>query len=218
MKTNRARPFMYAARESYQHGADKDAYERERFSGILGRYRYAREQRAINALVDMLPQGISVADCPCGNGRWWSALAKRANRIIAVDISRGMLEFAQELATEFAIDIEVRQGDAENLDLRDGSVDYTFSHALTKHLPIPVQYQVLSEFSRISRSGVICSFGVFSHLTYEVWRRRNIEESYPTFFEELKWMAEEAGLSIRAMRKCTTPVGVEYSVLFDKHT
>ena len=82
-------------------------------------------------------------------------------------------------------DIEICQGEAECLPLADGSVDYTFSHALTKHLPVPIQYAVLAEFARIARLGVICSFGVFSHLTYEFWRRRQLKESYPVFLEEL---------------------------------
>ena len=43
-----------------------------------------------------------------------------------------------------------------------------------------------------------------------------IKESYPVFFEELEWMAMEAKLTIRTMRKCTTPIGVERTVLFDK--
>lgn len=206
----------YSAKKSYRLGSSKAEYETERYSGILGRYRYAREQRAITSIVNMLPKGISVADCPCGNGRWWSVLARRADHIIALDISKGMIEFAKEESRKFEIRIEIREGDAESICLADGSVDYTFSHALTKHLPIPIQYKVLAEFSRIARRGVVCSFGIFNHLTYEIWRRRRLTESYPTFIEELKWMAHAAGLDVRRLHRCTTPVGVEHIVLFDK--
>ena len=112
--------------------------------------------------------------------------------------------------------IEVTSGDAEQLPLDDQSVDYVFSHALTKHLPVPVQYQVLSEFSRISRKGVICSFGVFTHLNYEFWRRRRLVESYPVLYEELEWMATAANLSIVDLKKCNSPIGTERTVLFKK--
>lgn len=209
-------PLEYSAREGYQSDSMAIEYEKERFSGILGRYRFRREQRAVKSLIDMLPYGISIADCPCGNGRWWSVLARRANHIIATDISPGMLRYARKRIKHFNIQIDVHEGDAEALFLPDRSVDYTFSHALTKHLPIPIQYNVLAEFSRIARSGVICSFGVCSHLTYEFWRRRHIKESYPIFIEQLEWMAIAANLEIRAMRKCTTPIGVEHTILFDK--
>lgn len=215
MISNR-RSLYYSAKEAYQNYSIAADYERVRFSGILGRYRYVREFRAITSLVDMLPKDITIADCPCGTGRWWPVLASRAQRIIALDISPGMLRHASEQTKKIEIEVEVCKGDAECLPLSGGSVDYTFSHALTKHLPIPVQYNVLAEFARISRLGVICSFGVFSHLTYEFWRHRHLKESYPVFFEELEWMAAAANLKLRTMRKCTTPIGVEHTVLFDK--
>lgn len=206
----------YSALFAYQSYSIAAEYERVRFSGIIGRYRFIREQKAIKGVIDMLPKGIVIADCPCGTGRWWPVLARRARRITAMDISQGMLSYASEQAEKAEFDVEICQGQAECLPLADGSVDYTFSHALTKHLPVPIQYAVLAEFARIARSGVICSFGVFSHLTYEFWRRRQLKESYPVFLEELEWMAMEAKLSIRTMRKCTTPIGVEHTVLFDK--
>jgi ubiquinone/menaquinone biosynthesis C-methylase UbiE len=206
----------YSAKESYQNGSSIEKYEKERFSGVFGKYLYAREQKAVSALVEMLPNGISILDCPCGNGRWWPVLARRAKHIIAVDVSQGMLDHAAKQSHPFEIKIETRKEDAEDLSLADNSVDYVFSHALTKHLPIPVQYKVLAEFSRVAREGVICSFGVFTHLTYAFWRRRHLRESYPTFPEELNWMAEAAGLKIQTMRRCTTPLGVEHTVLFQK--
>jgi ubiquinone/menaquinone biosynthesis C-methylase UbiE len=209
-------PLWYSAKEEYQADSVPVEYERERYSSLLGRYTYGREQRAVGKLVDMLPSGISIADCPCGNGRWWPMLAKKADHIIALDVSRSMLDHASNQTSKFNIEIEVKEGDAENLYLDDNSVDYVFSHALTKHLPIPIQYKVLSEFARVSRLGVICSFGVFTHLSYEIWRHRNLVESYPTFKEELEWMAAAANLKIVTMHKCTTPIGVERTVLFEK--
>lgn len=206
----------YSAKDGYKSDSAIIHYEKERFSGLLGKYRYYREQKAVTQIIDMLPNDLTFADCPCGNGRWWPVLVRRARRIIAVDVSQTMLRYAAKRKKNFDIEIEIHEGDAENLCLADGSVDYTFSHALTKHLPIPIQYKVLVEFARVSRHGVICSFGIFSHLSYEFWRRRNLEESYPTSLEELGRMASSAGLEIKAMRKCTTPVGVEHSILFSK--
>ena len=185
-------------------------------SSLFGRYIYQRELNAVGALVDRLPGGMVIADCPCGTGRWWPILARRASRIIAIDISEGMRQYAVDRAASMELAIEVKSGDAERLPLDDQSVDYVFSHALTKHLPVPVQYQVLSEFSRISRKGVICSFGVFTHLNYEFWRRRRLVESYPVLYEELEWMATAANLSIVDLKKCNSPIGTERTVLFKK--
>jgi ubiquinone/menaquinone biosynthesis C-methylase UbiE len=206
----------YSAKTAYQDYDAAVEYEDVRFSGLLGRYRRAREAQAITDLVRLVTPGSVILDCPCGTGRWWRVLRERAARIIAVDLSDGMLRFAGERASGAGIEVELLKADAESLPLENESVDVTFSHALTKHLPVPVQYQVLREFSRVSREAVICSFGVFSHITYEFWRRRRIEESYPVLPEELEWMAAFAGLEIRTMRKCTTPLGVERAVLFSK--
>ncbi len=208
--------FEYSAKAGYDYEGVGEAYEKLRFSGILGRYRYYREQKAVRRIIKHLPKGISLLDCPCGTGRWWPILAERASAIIAVDLSEEMLAFARRRAQQCAVPVEVGKGDAENLEMDDGAVDYVFSHALTKHLPVPIQYQVLAEFARVATKGIVCSFGIFTHLSYEFWRHRRLEESYPVIFEELQWMAKEAGLTIRKKVRCTTPMGVEYTVLFEK--
>jgi ubiquinone/menaquinone biosynthesis C-methylase UbiE len=216
MKVMRNLNLYYSAKEGYRDGSPTEEYEKVRFSGLLGRYRHYRERKAVSSLVEMLPEAVSIADCPCGNGRWWPLLATRARRIIALDVSPGMLRHARKKIANFNIEIEICEGEAENLSLPNSSVDYVFSHALTKHMPIPIQYKVLAEFSRVAASGVVCSFGIFSHVAYEFWRHRHLRESYPVFSEELEWMARAANLRIRTMRKCTTPIGVEHTVLFDK--
>lgn len=215
-KNKTATPLHYSAKNDYEDDNIVRSYEVDRFSGLMGRYRYRREQAAIRALVELLPKEVSIADCPCGTGRWWPMLLSRAKKITAIDISSAMRNFASSRAKQFPKKIEIMEGNAEQLPLENESVDYVFSHALTKHLPIPIQYQVLAEFSRVSKMGVICSFGIFSHLSYEIWRRRSLVESYPVFFEELEWMAKAAGLTVQEMRKCTTPIGVEHTVLFKK--
>ena len=211
------RPPSYGAKTAYQADESATGYEQRAFyRGLLGRYRKRAEVRAISRLTGMVPQGSEFLDCPCGNGRWFEVLARRANRIVGVDVSEGMIRHATRRAGEIDLDIEIRHGDAERLPLDDGSVDYTFSYALTKHLPVPVQYHVLREFARVSRRGVICSFGVLKHLSYEFWRRRDIAESYPVFVEEIGWMATAAGLQLRRVMRCSTPIGLEHLVLFEK--
>lgn len=206
----------YSAKKSYQNGSDIGDYQKLRFSGFLGRYRYEREQNAIKKILSNIGNNVTIADCPCGNGRWWPLLSKKASKIIGIDISYGMLQYALSYSKNFSSDIQIKMGDAENLPLNDNSVDYVFSHALTKHLPIPLQYSVLAEFARVAKRGVICSFGIFTHTTYEFWRVRRLSESYPTFIEELQWMSKFARLKINQMHRCTTIFGVEHTVFFEK--
>jgi len=215
-KLDRTKTIEYSAREAYADHAIGVDYERVRFSGALGGYRWRREQAAVRAVLRQVPQDISILDCPCGTGRWWPLLSTRAREITAIDISPGMLQHASERATRMTVPVNVTAGDAEELPLPDEAVDYAFSFALMKHLPRPVQYRVLSELARVSRLGVICTFGVLGHVSYEVWRRRRISESYPLLVEELEWMAIAAGLRIEWMTRCTTPIGVERIIRFSR--
>ncbi|HEY2636355.1 MAG TPA: class I SAM-dependent methyltransferase, partial [Solirubrobacteraceae bacterium] len=102
----------------------------------------------------------------------------------------------------------------ESLPFPDGAFDVVFSFALTKHLPVALQSRVLAEFARVSRRGVISTFGVLDAISRPVWRRRGLVESFPVEREELARMAAGAGLRIEEMRKCTTPIGTERVVRF----
>lgn len=212
----RRQPAEYVARTAYLDPATAGGYERNRFSGALGRYRWRREMDGVGSIVDMLPADVSVVDCPCGIGRWWPVLERRASRIHGIDLSPAMLEEARARIPAAEVPIEVSLGDAEKLDLSDSAADVVFSHALTKHLPMPLQHQVLAEFARVSREWVICSFSILGHLSYEFWRRRNLVDSHALLPEQLHDMASAAGLTPLAQRRCTTPLGVEHSVLFRK--
>lgn len=209
-------PSRYISRTAYLDPGQAGNYERDRFTGALGRYRWRREMDGVGAIVEMLPAGLSILDCPCGVGRWWPVLERRAARIHAVDLSPAMLGEAERRIDSVAVPVEVSEGDAERLELADVSVDAVFSHALTKHLPIPLQQRVLTEFARVSREWVICSFSLLNHLTYELWRRRELVDSNALLPEQLDDLAAAAGLTEVARRRCTTPVGVEHSVLFRK--
>jgi len=207
----------YSAQYEYQDPVSIESYEADRFSGLLGKYRWNREQKAIISILKELPnKNLTICDCPCGTGRWWQLLSQYASKIVGIDNSDAMLERATREAKEVDAEIELISSRAEKINLPDKCVDYVFSHALTKHLPVPIQYIALSEFSRISKFGVICSFGVFTHLSYEFWRRRKLKESYPILYEELEWMAAAADLQIIKTIKCTTPLGTEKTILFQK--
>lgn len=210
-------PPAYSAKQAYQNVESAITYEeREFYSGWLGWYRKRLEVNAIRRLTGKAPVGSTFVDCPCGNGRWFETLSERAKSIVGVDISEGMTHYARNRAKSLALEVEIRLGDAEKLPLADGEVDFAFSYALMKHLPVPVQYKVLAEFARVARRGVVCSFGIMNGLTYAIWRRRNLPESYPVFVEEAKWMGEACGMTMREVVRCSTPIGLEHLVYYEK--
>jgi ubiquinone/menaquinone biosynthesis C-methylase UbiE len=206
----------YPAKTGYMDTDIVATYERTRFSGVLGRYRWRREQAAVGALIAKIPMGSSVLDCPCGIGRWWPLILARAGQLTAMDISNEMLDVASKRKEVASHSVKLMRGDAEAIPLEDDSVDYVFSHALTKHLPWPIQHQVFSEFARVARRGIVCSFSILSPLNHPVWQRRHIPESYPFIEKEIHWMAKRSGIKVVDMRSCTTPIGLEQTVLFEK--
>ena len=94
----------YDAKTAYQRYESAERYEkREFYQGFLGRYRKRAEQAAIGGLTAFVPQGSEFLDCPCGNGRWFETLARRARKITGVDVSEGMLRFARDRAESLPV-------------------------------------------------------------------------------------------------------------------
>lgn len=208
----------YGAKVDYQSIESAETYEqRSMYNGFVGRRRTQIERKVIYNLAAGIEADSTVLDCPCGNGRWFDALGQKASHIIGVDVSVGMIESAGRRQSEIKAELTTRTGDAEALDLDDGAVEYTFSYALMKHLPLPVQYRVLAEFARVSSKGVFCSFAILSTISYQWWKRRRPAESFPLVYEELEFMAESAGLKLERTVKVSQPlIGLEYFGVFSK--
>lgn len=231
----------YAARQHYTDPGVVERYETDRYTGLLGRHRWAVEQRAIRRVLSVLPPGQFVLDCPVGNGRWVGHLVRAGHSVFGADISAPMLRAAAVRCGGPAGDaaggpgggaagsgtdraaghVAVRatglvRADAELLPLRDGSCDYVFSHALTKHLPVPVADKVFAEFARVARRGVVCSFSVLSGPYGALWRARRIADGHGRSRGDLAAMALRHGLTVRAVYRCTTVIGVERTMLFER--
>jgi ubiquinone/menaquinone biosynthesis C-methylase UbiE len=207
---------VYRAKYAYDHEAAATQYEkRAYYRGILGTYRKQRELAAVQAAIQHFDCNSIILDCPCGNGRWFEHLASRARRIIGVDIANAMLDFAKRREAG-GVELQISLGDAESLDLDDGAVDHVFSYALMKHIPLPIQFKILKEFSRVSTGKVAVSFAILSPLSYPMWKWRAQSESYPIWYYELSWMATNASLQIEAIHKVGTPVGMETLIVFGR--
>ncbi|MFC7080649.1 class I SAM-dependent methyltransferase [Halorussus caseinilyticus] len=74
-------------------------------------------------------------DLGCGNGRHAELLAERADRVVAADVSRGLLENARERASDRGFDADLVQADAARLPLRDATVGLAVYVATLHHLP-----------------------------------------------------------------------------------
>jgi ubiquinone/menaquinone biosynthesis C-methylase UbiE len=81
------------------------------------------------ALVEALdPQpGERVLDVGCGAGNVAALAAGAGARVTGIDLSPRLVEVAKARAEAGGLDIEYRVGDAENLDVEDGSFDKVVS-------------------------------------------------------------------------------------------
>ena len=207
----------YSAKDDYQSDETARTYEsREMYSGFLGRRRKKIEQSVIAQLIASMQTDSVILDCPCGNGRWFEALGAKASRIIARDISQGQTNMAMERASALSVPHDIAISSADKLDLDDKSVDHVFCYALMKHLPVPLQYNVLKEFSRVSRGPIYCSFAVLGHITYARWRHTRQKQSFPIIAEEIEFMAEQSDLKLVELKRVSQPIiGLEYFAVFE---
>lgn len=89
-------------------------------------------------------------DLGCGNGRHAELLAERADRVVAVDASRGVLETARERAADRGFDAALVQADAARVPLRDSSVGLATYVATLHHLPTGAARRAsLDELARV---------------------------------------------------------------------
>jgi len=129
------------------------------FDEMAGRFgRNYLPGRSWQGLADMLMRllpPLVIADLGAGEGTVALMLARGAQRVIAVDSSEKMAEYASALARRNGVEnLEYRQGDLEELPLRDGEADLALFHQSLHHAmhpPKAVQeaYRILAPGGRI---------------------------------------------------------------------
>jgi ArsR family transcriptional regulator len=104
-----------------------------------------------------------VADLGAGEGTLAQLLAKNARKVIAVDNSPKMVEFASQLAKEHGFrNIEYRLGDMQEPPIARNSVDLAiFSQAL-HHAPRP-ERAIKSAHSILRKNGRIVILDLLNH-------------------------------------------------------
>jgi ubiquinone/menaquinone biosynthesis C-methylase UbiE len=107
------------------------AYEelKQRQSAMWGNGPYQRITETITDIHDVVierldPQaGDRWLDLACGTGAVAERAAAAGANVIGIDLAPILIETAKERADEAGLEIDYRVGDAENLDLPDGSFD-----------------------------------------------------------------------------------------------
>jgi DNA-binding transcriptional ArsR family regulator/precorrin-6B methylase 2 len=122
-------------------------------AGRLGReYVPGRSWKAIaETLLELLPPMV-IADLGAGEGAFSLLLARRGNRVVAVDSSEKMVELGTELAQrEGAGTLEYRKGDMESVPIAEASVDLALFSQSLHHAIHPER--AMAEARRILKPG-----------------------------------------------------------------
>ena len=118
--------------------------------------------------VDSFLEGRSAVralDMGCGNGRHTEALAERAESVIGVDLSRGLLDEAVARARKrgFADAASFVHGDASALPVRDDAVGLGVYVATLHHLaPRSARVESLDELARVLAPGGVALVSAWS--------------------------------------------------------
>jgi len=103
------------------------------------------------ALLRLMPPQI-IADLGAGDGSFSLLLAQNAEKVIAVDSSAKMIEFAREQARRNHVsNVEYRLGDMEELPIENASVDIVFFSQSLHHALHPDR--AICEAARILKPG-----------------------------------------------------------------
>jgi SAM-dependent methyltransferase len=113
---------------------------------------------ALDAEVDPSDEVVEIG---CGAGRMTRALAGRAAKVTALDVSPRMLEIAREQNAGLE-NVAWRLGDGSSLaGIPDGSADICLSHIVLQHIPDPeVTLGYVREMGRVLRPGGFALFQV----------------------------------------------------------
>jgi demethylmenaquinone methyltransferase/2-methoxy-6-polyprenyl-1,4-benzoquinol methylase len=94
--------------------------------------------------------GKRVIEIACGTGNWTQILAKRADSVVAIDVSPTALEIAQQKLVTYS-NVSLTQCDAYDLRNIDGCFDVSFAADWWSHIPMGVLPQFVE--SVISKIG-----------------------------------------------------------------
>lgn len=98
-----------------------------------------------------IPPGTRLLDVACGAGQLTIPAARKGIRVTGLDLAANLVRQARALAAQEGLDIQVDEGDAENLPYPDASADVVMSLIGSMFAPRPEL--VASEMLRVCRPG-----------------------------------------------------------------
>jgi ArsR family transcriptional regulator len=145
------------------------------------------------ALLRLMPPMV-IADLGAGDGSFSLLLAQQAKKVIAVDSSAKMIEFAREQAARHEVkNVDYRIGDIEEIPIDDAAVDLVFFSQSLHHALHPDR--AVREAQRILRLGGRIAILDLGKHRFEEAREMYADEWLGFSEAELEAMLDKAGFS-----------------------
>ncbi|MGA8087584.1 MAG: metalloregulator ArsR/SmtB family transcription factor [Terracidiphilus sp.] len=145
------------------------------------------------ALLRLMPPMV-IADLGAGDGSFSLLLAQNAAKVIAVDSSAKMIEFAREQARRHHVkNIDYRLGDMEELPIEDEAIDLVFFSQSLHHALHP--QHAIAEAARILRPGGRIAILDLAKHRFEEAREMYADEWLGFSEAELESMLHRAGFA-----------------------
>lgn len=165
-------------------------------------------------IIHALPRVKTIVDLGCGTGDLLPYLKEKAENIIGVEKSSGMLEEARKHYKKDEDRIDIRIGELEHLPLKDGEADVALTNMVLHHLPEP--QNAFHEAYRVLREGG--SFFIIDLLPHkDESMRQRFGDVWLGFSRETleKWL-NGSGFSLHSLEKFNLRNGLE-GFLLESH-
>lgn len=138
-----------------------------------------------------IEKGKIAADIGAGTGFITEGLIEKGLKVIAVDQSESMLS---EMMKKFkgVERVDMRVGEAENLPIEDGAVDYVFANMFLHHVESPLN--AVKEMARILKRGGKLVITDLDEHKFEFLRTEHHDRWMGFRREDVQKWLEEAGL------------------------
>ncbi len=183
------------ARRVVKKRQDKTRAFFDSVAGRLGKdYVPGKSWKSIaEALLRLMPPMV-IADLGAGDGSFSLLLAQNATKVIAVDSSAKMIEFARGQAHRHQVkNVECRLGDMEEVPIDNASVDLVFFSQSLHHALHP--QHAIAEAARILRHGGRIAILDLAKHRFEEAREMYADEWLGFSEAELESMLQRAGFS-----------------------
>ncbi|HXG53228.1 MAG TPA: metalloregulator ArsR/SmtB family transcription factor [candidate division Zixibacteria bacterium] len=160
------------------------------------RRNYFDDRVASIAIEKLLPRNLVLADVGCGTGSLTFELARFAQKVIAVDLSREMLRRARAIAEEKHVrNVEFLYGDAADLPIASAGVDAAFCVMVLHFLEDPGR--AVAELRRIVRpGGSVIVVDLVEHT--QLWMRQQMAHRWLGFGHETmaRWLGAAGAVDV----------------------